>query len=365
MDSPLSTSTIESLPNDLLAAILKLVADSPIPSKRRIPPFPITFSSVSRRFRYLALASPELWTTIRLSHRSRCWKWAAIFLERSGSRPLDISINLEAYRILFTDRGYGFGYSSPIRIMKALAIVGPHIHRWRTLAIRLDRIERLDDLVSYILQSSFPATSKLESLHVSVARGMPEAENRLITIPEDWEAPLFPTLHTFGSQEITTLHLIHTSGNEHLLTPVRQDGGWPSLSSLTVETEDDPSWLPPFLAARSGISTLTISPALLPIAQSITSSLGPNSTLNLRILSDGPSPSFAEFASPAHTCRFYYDDDHLGISDFEYTEVPFFISSRSFIHPAYGMGMDTARIGTNSRKIRKSRRIGMRGISVE
>ncbi|KAK7007824.1 hypothetical protein R3P38DRAFT_3026309 [Favolaschia claudopus] len=140
------------------------------------------------------------------------------------------------------------------------------------------------------------------------------------------------------SQEITTLQLIHTSGNKHLLTPLRQDGGWPSLSSLTVETYDDPSWLPPFLAARSGISTLTISPALLPIAQCITSPLGPNSTLDLRILFNGPSSSFAEFASPAHTGRFYYDDDHLGISDFEYTEVPFIISSRSFIHPTYWYG---------------------------
>ncbi|KAK7007811.1 F-box domain-containing protein [Favolaschia claudopus] len=126
MESPLTISTIESLPDELLAAILKIVADSPIPMIRRTPPFPITLST--------------LWTTIRLSHRSRSWKWAALFVERSRSRLLDISINLEAYTI--TNKAKRYGYDSPIRIEKAL-----------TLA--------LDELVSYMLQS-------LESIHVSV-----------------------------------------------------------------------------------------------------------------------------------------------------------------------------------------------------
>ncbi|KAK7040475.1 hypothetical protein R3P38DRAFT_3460751 [Favolaschia claudopus] len=223
-----------------------------------------------------------------------------------------------------------------------------------TLSISFRSIQSDSTQLEFITFTNTFNLPNLEQLELICAFIGIEAENRLISVPQDWEAPLFPTLHTLRlvkmgitpknlaliqslSQEITTLQLIHTSGNEHLLTLVRQDGGWPSLSSLTVKTEEDPSWLPPFLAARSGISTLTISPALLPFAQSITSSLGPNSTLDLRILINEPSPFFAEFASHAHTGRFYYDDDHLGISDFEYTDVPFIISSRPFSHPYDGI----------------------------
>ncbi|KAK6969218.1 hypothetical protein R3P38DRAFT_3147009 [Favolaschia claudopus] len=120
---------------------------------------PLTISTIEfGRFRYLTLASPELWKTSRLSHRSRSWKWAALFVERSRSRLLDISINLEAYTI--TNKARRYGYDSPIRIQKALSVVGPQIHRWRTLA--------LDELVSYMFRSAFPATSRLESVHVSV-----------------------------------------------------------------------------------------------------------------------------------------------------------------------------------------------------
>ncbi|KAJ6505808.1 hypothetical protein C8R47DRAFT_967607, partial [Mycena vitilis] len=61
-------SPIEQLPDEVLAAILKLGADSPIPTRDlRALPFSIAASRVSCRWRAVAINCPELWTTIRLS----------------------------------------------------------------------------------------------------------------------------------------------------------------------------------------------------------------------------------------------------------------------------------------------------------
>ncbi|KAJ6630257.1 hypothetical protein B0H10DRAFT_2207944 [Mycena sp. CBHHK59/15] len=78
---------VDTLPDDVLAAILKLVADLPVASHGRAKPFPIAATRVSRRWRALTLDLPELWTNIRISHHSRSWKLAAVFVRRSGSYP--------------------------------------------------------------------------------------------------------------------------------------------------------------------------------------------------------------------------------------------------------------------------------------
>ncbi|KAJ7856317.1 hypothetical protein B0H13DRAFT_1178165 [Mycena leptocephala] len=161
--------SIDTLPDEVLAVILKLAADSPVLAWLRKPPFPVTVSRVSRRWRVVTLASPELWTTIRLSHRSRSWSWATVFAKRSGSSPLDISINLEAYA-LNKDSEHGYehrhGYELPVSIHKALAIVGPHIGRWRTFALRCweHQVEQLREFLEF----SPGAASQLQSAHISL-----------------------------------------------------------------------------------------------------------------------------------------------------------------------------------------------------
>jgi hypothetical protein len=54
-----------------------------------------------------------------------------MFIKRSISRPLDISINLESYR-----EWHGTACHEPVPLDTVLAILGPHIGRWRTLAFR-------------------------------------------------------------------------------------------------------------------------------------------------------------------------------------------------------------------------------------
>ncbi|KAJ6568862.1 hypothetical protein B0H19DRAFT_1134079 [Mycena capillaripes] len=157
-------STIDDLPDEVLAAILKLVTDFPVLLSDRNPPAPVSASRVSRRWRAVALGSAELWTTIRLSHHSRSWSWAALFARRSRSYPLDISINLESYIY----EGRIPDYPAPIPLAKAIAIVGPHISRWRTLALR-----GWDDQVyefCEFLGRSPGAASQLESLHLSTVK---------------------------------------------------------------------------------------------------------------------------------------------------------------------------------------------------
>ncbi|KAJ7691348.1 hypothetical protein B0H17DRAFT_566364 [Mycena rosella] len=140
MDWIPESTTVDNLPDEVLAAILKLVADMPVPAWNRAAPFPIAAGRVDRRWRALVLGYPEFWTNIRIAHRSRSWIWAALFVKRSQSCLLDISINLQSYMyqpnsacVYKTVQPRGRAY---IPMAKALAILGPHVGRWRTIVLR-------------------------------------------------------------------------------------------------------------------------------------------------------------------------------------------------------------------------------------
>ncbi|KAJ6476790.1 hypothetical protein C8R45DRAFT_1007861 [Mycena sanguinolenta] len=173
--------TLETLPENVLVEILRLVARFPVPDNRSHP-FPIVASRVNRHFRTVALTCPELWSTIRLSHRLRSWHWAPTFLSRSGSYPLDISISLEHYRPEYTVP------DAPIPLRRALAIIGPHLARWRTFSLRCWE-SQLEELVTFMEQSSVPV--RLDSAHISLVDNL-------------WAEPgsLPPLAHVFGSPNL-------------------------------------------------------------------------------------------------------------------------------------------------------------------
>ncbi|KAJ7353511.1 hypothetical protein DFH08DRAFT_65963 [Mycena albidolilacea] len=444
----------DNLPDELLATILKLVADFPVPSSARTPPAPVAASRVSRRWRTVALGSPELWTNIRISHRSPSQSWAATFVKRSLSRPLDISISLESYR-----EWDGMAYDNPVPVSRALAIVGPHIGRWRTLALRgwsyqlqeflefigstpaaasqleythlsavddyptLPPLEELfrrkpfhslrvnalevDDATPFkavrsldidcdwsdigSLRPLFGPCSPLTTLvmrnfcppyvdgldpidcstirsfavsfsrhfysydglggfetltntlslpnieHLEILGGFAGARNedRLIEIPEDWEAPLFPHLRTLRledmgfsraglafiqsfSRNITALQLINTTGNERLLV---QPGGWPALRALAVETRAvvPLAWIASFVALRSALGGPILDLALPPWGDGLALAACDLPKTVIQWQRSGPSRALMD---GVYGPGFYIDEYDMRPADFAHVPYP-------------------------------------------
>ncbi|KAJ7162498.1 hypothetical protein C8R46DRAFT_1353388 [Mycena filopes] len=172
-----TTMPIDLLPNEILALILKLVVDLPISDQDVVLPAPVIASHVSRRWRAVVLASPKLWATIRISYRERDRDWAALCVKRSHPYPLDISVNLESYTPWpvprhsrsSPDPELEYGYPAPLPLHEVLAILGPHIERWRTFALR-GWADQLNKFCKFVAESHLPA-SQLESAHFFAVGG--------------------------------------------------------------------------------------------------------------------------------------------------------------------------------------------------
>ncbi|KAJ7184523.1 hypothetical protein C8R46DRAFT_1064316 [Mycena filopes] len=233
-----SYPTIDILPDEVLATILKLVADLPAASQTR-QHFPVSASRVSRRWRIITFAYPELWANIRISPNWRSRKLAAMFVERSGSFPLDISVNTEAY---VYKRGQPH-QSAHLPLSKVLSIIGPHIGRWRSIAFR-----GWDDCIlefcEFLRNSSMPA-SRLEYIHLS-------------TIEVDGYASRLD----LGPLEIPGNRLVHSLRVNSMCAV---DGSLLqnlqsldiTMSALDAYTSSLP-FIQPLLGPASGITTLVI-----------------------------------------------------------------------------------------------------------
>ncbi|KAJ7500068.1 hypothetical protein FB451DRAFT_1385712 [Mycena latifolia] len=357
-------SAVDYLPDEVLAIILERIADSPPPTLHREPPFPVAASRVSRRWRTVALGSPELWTTIRISHRSQSWRWAAVFFRRSGALPLDISINLESY--VYRDGEPRAPASIPVG--RALALLAPtsgdgaalrssfagtgcedpiDASTIRSLAVCFSRPFYIYTFTSlkYWRSGTYFATDGFESLtrtfslpnleHLGIRGGFTGSvkERRHLQIPDDWQAPPFPHLrslrledvafsrpglayiHSF-SHAITSLELIYTTGNDHLLEASRGRGTfWPALSALTAEGVD-PRWLSAFVEMRAalgpgmGIADLTLDASVCGI-------IALHAVDRIHCLRDGPSLALID----GH-CGFYVDEFDAHVLDFQYVSSP-------------------------------------------
>lgn len=106
-------------PHEVLAFIFKVAADLPL--GRTESPIPLAISGVSRRWRAVAVSSPEVWTNICISGRLSL-NLATLFLQRSTTRPFRLSVNTES-------RAF------PVDPVRTLEVLLPHIERCSALAL--------------------------------------------------------------------------------------------------------------------------------------------------------------------------------------------------------------------------------------
>lgn len=96
-------AAVQFLPDELLSRIftftIRMSSDSRvrIPIKpatnqeKQYPPF-LVLASVCRKWRQVALNTPEIWTSLHIKYTDTCG-WPYLLVERSGDRPLDIFLD--------------------------------------------------------------------------------------------------------------------------------------------------------------------------------------------------------------------------------------------------------------------------------
>jgi hypothetical protein len=139
------TAGTYNLPNETLSAIFEAgLFETPSPSKdvrqnwylledeSLGPPFEILVSSVSRRWRNVALHTPRLWTVLEIDVGCSTHDLLDLYLRRSKACLLDITLlNLTPTTQLPLDSNAG---SDP-NLKECLDRLIPHVERWRKLVI--------------------------------------------------------------------------------------------------------------------------------------------------------------------------------------------------------------------------------------
>jgi len=137
---------ITSLPTELLRHIFILGSrDDPAT-------FPVLVSHVSCYWREISLSTSPLWSTIQVERMTR--KQIEVRLERSGTRTLDVTIDLRSYNA----RSWSSIEASIYKILQ-------WHHRWRSIQIWEGSWSRagLGDLIRDICSSSCPALEEFSA----------------------------------------------------------------------------------------------------------------------------------------------------------------------------------------------------------
>ncbi|KAJ7167844.1 hypothetical protein C8R46DRAFT_1218763 [Mycena filopes] len=177
---------IESLPPETLIEILRHGAEILPSNSPDMVPFPTIASQVCRLWRNLALATPDMWTTIRISEELESIAAAGLYIARTRNRLLDITITLPPHS------NYSIDYVALRHFDRVLNILGPHCRRWRTLALCVGHIDMHQ--LSFFLQSKHPEEfAQLTYLHL--AEG----------IMAKFRVPRLPRLQAVRVQDIDTI----------------------------------------------------------------------------------------------------------------------------------------------------------------
>jgi len=153
-------------------------------------PFPHLVSSVSRRWRNVALSSPRLWTTIVFNcNGTTDHEGASLWIQRSGACLLDITISME-----FLPRG------PESYLQSAMDQIKPHTSRWRQFTLAVGSQAMIQMVVPYLRTASAP---HLRDLKITLSD-----DDFDFWTPTDTTSSVCDRLFTGGAASLTVARLI-------------------------------------------------------------------------------------------------------------------------------------------------------------
>ncbi|KAJ7167861.1 hypothetical protein C8R46DRAFT_1218776 [Mycena filopes] len=200
---------IESLPNEILTEILLHGAELILPpSSPDMVPFATIASHVCHLWRELALVTPDLWTTIRISADRASLHAANLYVARARDRLLDITITLPEND---STQAVGTDMAAVHHFDLALSILGPHLARWRTLVLHVGWTER-EQLSGFLFSANPAELMHLTYLHLG--------EGMEVLPPQVYppSPPAFPRLRGIRLQDARPLEFQLDKGMELLHT---------------------------------------------------------------------------------------------------------------------------------------------------
>lgn len=152
---------ISRLPDDILAIVFKIAVNEGGVNRATVV---VSLAQVSRRFRYVALSIPSLWSLIHgpvmwtgKSFRPLSQICLRLKLERSAQAPLDIGYDFRDE----SDKAWFFRCS--------MGAVLPHVNRWKSYSLEFNVSMEQENIGGFVAKLGTVCAPKLETLCLSAA----------------------------------------------------------------------------------------------------------------------------------------------------------------------------------------------------
>ncbi|KIM83153.1 hypothetical protein PILCRDRAFT_819935 [Piloderma croceum F 1598] len=193
---------------------------SPLPT-----PFEIVVSSVSRRWRNVALQTPRLWTRIYINVAQSAHELLDLYLYRSKTCLLDITLSRRKLRWERDHDLVGCDAKDVIGCQRYLEQLVSHVGRWREFSVRRDDSTlQLSDALVGLANLNAPALEflMLEGCRGSFRKVFSAGAPRLSSV-ELIGAALYPPLEGVKHLKLHPLSFFHLSHAQfrHLIQPMR------------------------------------------------------------------------------------------------------------------------------------------------
>ncbi|KAJ7054212.1 hypothetical protein C8F01DRAFT_1259957 [Mycena amicta] len=278
------SSPVHALPVELLSHIFLLATHHSLNTEEDdCPPFnsesvqaPLSFAAVCRHWRHVAL-NPALYTSLCITPellrpatdgtQSLDLRGIAAYLKLSRNYPVDILIDGRDQEWDFDDEGLYTPWFSAQHMCNAMALILPHLHRWRSLSIFTDVCTPMHAALGAFEAQlvSGSTASRLETLRLMrcdayAAYGEPNsAYSFLSTVPMD-RMSVFPRLRRLALRGVSAAW---SPLSAHLPASLRTL----ELAFLPASLHPSISALSAMLDATPNLEHLTLNVAGPPVSQ--------------------------------------------------------------------------------------------------